>query len=111
MKCASCGLKARCSPDDDSQLIFVHGPADDQGLRHFYLYCRQCKQVSDFVPTLNPLRWVTSGPFKAVAVIDPRSVYAECERAQRFEWFGIFAGRIQDAMVKVRVIPQRRVAA
>ena len=90
---------------NDSRLIYVHGPRDESGLDHYYLYCRSCHMVSDFVPS-GCLGLLTLRPFTCEGVMDPREVYADCHRLGTPEVFGIFAPKIQEAMRADGVIPR-----
>ncbi|MEX2399853.1 MAG: hypothetical protein WD423_03710 [Rhodothermales bacterium] len=78
-------------PNDD-ELMLVHGPKDESGIQHFFLYCRRCHRVSDLIGSLNPLKFLT-GKMKCIGTYDPREVQQKAP-----EYFGIFAPKIQQAM-------------
>lgn len=93
-RCFNCGLTAVMP--DDSKLILVNAPKDENGLNHYFLYCRSCHKVTDLEPAgcLGMLLGVFTLNFtKPVGVYDPVEVLQKHPEA-----FGIFAPKIQTAM-------------
>lgn len=84
--------------------MYVHAPPDETGLDHYYLYCRSCHMITDYVPS-GCLGLLTFRPFKPQAVLDPREIYSEAQRRGTPEVFGIFSPKIQEAMRVDGIIP------
>lgn len=72
MECQHCHYRARL-PDDD--LVFAPGPTDAWGRLHRYLYCRQCHQATEYVPTLNPFYLLRGRRHRPVRTFDPVDKY------------------------------------
>lgn len=90
LKCEKCGA-ATWMPDD-SRMILVRGHRDPNDLDHYYAYCRQCHQVSDFIGS-GCLGILMLRGFECVGVIDPRNV-----KEQHPEAIGMFDEKMQSAM-------------
>lgn len=90
---------------DESTFIYVYGPKDENGLQHYYLYCRTCHFVTDFEPP-GCFAFLTGNlRHRPVGVLDPREIYRECLSRGTPEQFGIFSPKLQDAMREDGVIP------
>jgi hypothetical protein len=92
---------------NDSELIYVFGPKDESGLQHYYLYCRRCHHVSDFVPPGCLSMLFLQFRHRPVGTYDPAEIYAHTNQIGHPEQFGIFAEKIQDAMKQDGIIPNQ----
>jgi hypothetical protein len=92
---------------NDSELIYVWGPKDETGLQHYYLYCRKCYHVTDYVPAGCLSMLVLDFRHKPIGILNPREVYDPTHKIGRPEQFGVFAPKIQDAMREDGVIPKQ----
>ncbi len=101
-KCHNCGVVDSIHVRDEgrSKLIAAFGLKDDDGLQMYFIYCRSCNFVNIYKPG-----WF--GNIKFNSFIDARGVCEAYQNGQMSrEEMGIFAGKIQRAMVEDGVLPK-----
>jgi hypothetical protein len=100
-KCHHCGVVDSVHVKDEgkSKLVWAFGPHDDDGLQMHLIYCRACGYVNIYKPG-----WF--GNIKFDSYMDARDVYkAYLDGQMNQEEMGMFAGKIQQAMVADGILP------
>jgi hypothetical protein len=100
-KCHNCGVVDSVHRKDEghSKLLWAFGPYDDDGLQTHLIYCRSCGFVNIYKPG-----WF--GNTKYDSLIDVREVYKLYKNGQiKLEEMGMFAGKLQQAMIEDGVLP------
>jgi hypothetical protein len=101
-KCYHCGLIDSIHVNDErsSKLVAAYGPKDDDGLQMYFIYCHACNFVNIYKPG-----WF--GNLKFNSYLDTREVWNAYQKGQmsRAE-MGIFAGKIQEAMMADGMLPK-----
>lgn len=100
-KCHNCGIVDSIHRNDEghSKLVWAFGPYDSDGLQMHFIYCRACGTVNIYKPG-----WF--GNIKFNSLMDAREVYRAYQNGQmqRHE-MGIFAKKIQEAMIEDGILP------
>ncbi len=61
---------------DHTRLIVAFGPKDEQGLRHYYLYCRECHQFSEYAPAgCLSILLLQLGKYTPIGEVSQKDVY------------------------------------
>ena len=101
-KCYKCGVVDSIHVDDEgrSKLVAAIGPKDDDGLQMYFIYCRACNHINIYKPG-----WF--GNMKFNSFMDAREVYKAYEGGNMSrQEMGIFAGKLQRAMIEDGVLPK-----
>jgi hypothetical protein len=101
-KCHHCGVVDSVHAKDEgkSKLVWAFGPYDDDGLQMHLIYCRSCGFVNIYKPG-----WF--GNIKFNSFMDARDVYKAYQNGQmKREEMGMFAGKLQQAMVEDGILPK-----
>ncbi len=101
-KCHNCGVVDSIHKKDEgrSKLVWAFGPYDDDGLQMHMIYCHSCGFVNIYKPG-----WF--GNLKFDSYMDARDALKcyQLGKMKRQE-VGMFAGKIQQAMIEDGILPQ-----